>query len=129
MSAVEDDGEAAPLEALVKGREVEARFGRRWDALFRFIFSCPRSWRSESIMALISWEERSGCPQNVQGPMPSFTQTIFPQLRQLGAATRRGCRVARQVQRRDEGSAEREGLVCSSRVRMAESCWWLVRAI
>ena len=53
--------------------------------------------------------------------MPSFTQTILPQLRQLGAAARRGWRVARQVQRRDEGSVVREAFVWSSRVRIAES--------
>jgi len=59
----------------------------------------------------------------VQGPRPSFTQMILPQDRQLGAAARRGCRVARQVQRREAGeTAEREGFVCSSRVRIAESC-------
>ena len=34
--------------------------------------------------------------------------------------------MARQVQRRDEGSAEREGFVWSSRVRIAESCIWSV---
>ena len=71
----------------------------------------------------VIWEEvRRGWPQNVQGPMPSFTQIILPQLRQLGAAARRGWRVARQVQRRAVGEELlREGLVWSSRVRMAES--------
>ena len=71
----------------------------------------------------VIWEEvRRGWPQKVQGPMPSFTQIILPQLRQLGAAARRGWRVARQVQRRAVGEELlREGLVCSSRVRMAES--------
>lgn len=77
-------------------------------------------------MAATSEEERRGCPQNVQGPMPSFTHITLPQFRQLGAAARRGWRVARQVQRRDEGSAEREGFVWSSRVRMAESRSWRV---
>lgn len=62
----------------------------------------------------------------MQGPMPSFTQIILPQLRQLGAATSRGWRVARHVQRRDEGPEEREGLVWTSRVRMAESWHWSV---
>lgn len=121
LSAGADEGEAVPLEGLVKGRGVEARSGRRWDALFKLIFSRPRSWRRESIMAAMSEEERRGCPQNVQGPMPSFTQIILPQFKQLAAAARRGWRVARQVQRRDEGSAESEGFVCISRVRMAES--------
>ena len=123
LSAVadEEEGEEVPVEGLVKGRGVDARSGRRWDWLLRFIFSCPRSWRSESIMAVTSWDERRGCPQNVQGPMPSFTQIILPQLRQLGAAARRGWRVARHVQRRDEGLAVREGLVWSSRARIAES--------
>lgn len=110
-AADEEDGVEVPVEGLVKERGVEAWSGRRWDALFIFIFSCPRSWRRESIMAFMSWEEKRGWPQNVQGPMPSFTQIILPQLRQLGAAARRGWRVARQVQRRDEGSAEREGFV------------------
>ena len=65
---------------------------------------------------------KSGVPQNVQGPVPSFTHMIFPQFRQLGAAARRGWRVARQVQRRAVGEeVEREGLVWSSRVRIAES--------
>ena len=62
--------------------------------------------------------------QNVQGPIPSFMQIILPQLRQLGAAARRGWRVARQVQRRAVGEELlllREGLVWISRVRMAES--------
>ena len=54
--------------------------------------------------------------------MPSFTQTIFPQLRQFGAAARRGWRVALQGQARDTvESLEIEGLVWSSRARMAES--------
>jgi len=58
----------------------------------------------------------------VQGPRPSFTHMILPQFRQLGAAARRGWRVARQIQRRAEGSAVvRDGLVCNSRVRIAES--------
>ena len=71
----------------------------------------------------VIWEEvRRGRLQNVQGPMPSFTQIILPQLRQLGAAARRGWRIARQVQRRDVGEeVPREGLVWISRVRMAES--------
>lgn len=71
----------------------------------------------------VTWEEvRRGWLQNVQGPMPSFAQIILPQLRQLGAAARRGWRVARQVQRRVVGEEVlREGLVWISRVRMAES--------
>jgi len=68
-------------------------------------------------------DERSGVPQNVHGPMPSLTHMIFPQFKQFGAAARRGCRVARHVQRRAAGEElEREGLVCTSRVRIAESC-------
>ena len=57
----------------------------------------------------------------MQGPRPSFTQIILPQLRQLGAAVRSGWRVARQVQRRVEGEVDRVGLVCSSRDWIAES--------
>ena len=72
-------------------------------------------------MALISSEESSGDEQNVQGPRPSFTQMILPHSRQFGAAARRGWRVARQLQRRSGGEAEREGLVWSSSVRIAES--------
>lgn len=54
--------------------------------------------------------------------MPSLTQMILPQLRQLGAAARRGCLVALQEQARDGvGSLVREGLFWSSRARMAES--------
>ena len=69
--------------------------------------------------------ERRGEWQNVQGPMPSFTQIILPQLRQLGTEDRRGWRVALQEQARDfsdEVSDEEEGLVWSSRDRMAASC-------
>lgn len=64
----------------------------------------------------------------MQGPIPSFTQMILPQLRQLGAAAKSGWRVARQSHRRDEGEVlvEREGLVWSSRARMAESRSWRV---
>lgn len=62
----------------------------------------------------------------MQGPSPSFKHMIFPQLRQLGAARRRGWRVALQLQgSRVEGKEEEEedlvGLVWSSRARMAES--------
>ena len=70
------------------------------------------------------WEdERRGVEQNVQGPMPSFTHIILPQERQLGAATRRGWRVALQLQRRASGEAlwAREGFVWISSVRIAES--------
>lgn len=58
-------------------------------------------------------EVSRGVEQNVQGPRPSFTQMILPQDRQLGAAARRGWRVAKQSQRRAEGEVEfvREGLV------------------
>ena len=74
-------------------------------------------------MLCISSALSSGREQKVQGPIPSCTQMILPQLRQLGAAVRRGWRVARQSQRRDAGFVfpERDGLVWSSRVRMAES--------
>ena len=76
-------------------------------------------------MLVISAEESKGVLQNVQGPIPSLTQMIFPHERQLGAAARRGWRVALQGQARavvdwEEGFV-REGLVWSSRVRMAES--------
>ena len=57
--------------------------------------------------------------------MPSRTHIIFPQLRQLGAAERRGWRVALQVQVRDFVSfveEEVEGLVWISRARIAASC-------
>lgn len=114
---LEEDGEAA-----VNARGVDATSARRAEALLVFMRSWPRSWRRESIMEVISEELRRACPQNVQGPMPSFTQMILPQFRQLGAALRRGCRVARQVQARAEGEeAWREGLVWTSRARMAES--------
>ena len=72
----------------------------RWLELFRSIFSRPRSSRRARTMAWISAGARSGVEQNVHGPIPSFTQMILPQLRQLGAAARRGWRVAWQVQRR-----------------------------
>lgn len=75
-------------------------------------------------MDWMSEEDRRGCEQNVQGPRPSLTQTIFPQLRQFGAAARRGCRVAMQLQRRlalSEGEDVILGFVWISRVRMAES--------
>lgn len=106
-----------------KGRGAEERSARLWEALLADMRSRPRSSRRERMMALISVGERRGLEQKVQGPMPSFTQTIFPQLRQLGAAARRGWRVALQGQARERAeSSEREGLVWSSRVRMAESC-------
>lgn len=67
------------------------------------------------------WES-SGVSQKVQGPKPSFTQTILPQAKQFGAAASSGCREAWQSQRREEVSLEaNEGLVCSSSARMAES--------
>lgn len=74
-------------------------------------------------MDWISEELRSGWLQKVQGPMPSFTQMILPQERQLGAASSRGCRVAMQLQRRFEMSwlEDRVGFVCISRARMADS--------
>ena len=76
-------------------------------------------------MACVSSALNSGFSQNVQGPSPSFAQTIFPQDVQFGAAARSGCRWAMQSQRRAAFSAgvsvEREGFVWSSRVRMAES--------
>ena len=76
-------------------------------------------------MDWMSSEDKSGVEQNVQGPMPSFMQIIFPQLRQFGAAASRGWRVAWQSQRRLAVSAavvdESERFVCISRARMAES--------
>ena len=78
-------------------------------------------------MLAISEDERSGVSQNVHGPRPSFTHTIFPQLRQFGAMVSNGWRVAMQLHLRFARSAadcEFEasvGLVCSSRDRMAES--------
>lgn len=107
----------------VKGRGVDERSARRWEALFATIFSMPRSSRRERIMSCMSSALNSGWEQKVHGPIPSFTQMIFPQLRQFGAAVRSGCRVARQSQRRAAGFAlaEREGFVWISRVRMAES--------
>lgn len=42
-----------------------------------------------------------GWPQNVHGPKPSFTHMTFPQLRQFGAAARRACLVAMQLQARE----------------------------
>lgn len=107
----------------VKGRGVDERSARRWEALFAAIFSMPRSSRRERIMSCMSSALNRGCEQKVHGPIPSFTQMIFPQLRQFGAAVRSGCRVARQSQRRAAGFAlaEREGFVWTSRARMAES--------
>ena len=75
-------------------------------------------------MDVISAEERRGVLQNVQGPRPSFTQMILPQFRQFGAAARRRWRVALQEQARAEADwveELREGLVWTSRVRIAES--------
>ncbi len=122
-SAFADDEVAPVVDGLVKGLGAEARSARREEALLRFIRSWPRSWRRESIIDVICSEERRGLEQKVQGPRPSFTQMILPQERQLGAAARRGWRVARHVHRREAGEAvERDGLVWSSRVRIAESC-------
>jgi hypothetical protein len=59
-------------------------------------------------------------PQNVHGPNPSLTQITFPQVRQLGAAASSGCRVAMQLHARAALSV-REGLVCTSRDRIALS--------
>ena len=109
----------------VKGRGTVETSARRWLALFASIFSWPRSCFKESIIDVISLEERRGVLQNVQGPRPSFTQMILPQFRQLGAAARSGCLVALQEQARAEADWEEdklsEGLVWSSRVRIAES--------
>ena len=106
----------------VKGRGAVERSARRCEALLADIFSAPRSERRDRIIDCKSKEEMRGAEQNVQGPRPSFTQIILPQLRQLGAARSNGWRVARQLQRRADGSDwERAGLVCTSRVRIAES--------
>lgn len=118
---MEADGNGSVLDGVENGRGAWAKSARRWEALFSDIFSTPRSSRRERIMELISAGESKGDEQNVQGPIPSFTQMILPQLRQLGAAVKRGWRVARHEQRRADGGAERDGLVCSSRVRIAES--------
>lgn len=64
---------------------------------------------------------KSGSPQNVQGPRPSLTQITLLQLRQLGAAVRRGCREPMQLQARLEESRRRVLLVLISRERMAAS--------
>lgn len=61
----------------------------------------------------------------MHGPKPSLTQITLPQLRQFGAAARRGCRAATQLQRR-EAIPEEElevwvGLVVISSCRMASS--------
>lgn len=99
-------------EEEAKGRGAVATSGRLWAELLKDCFSFPRSERRERIMDVISEGERSGEEQNVQGPMPSRVQIIFPQLRQLGAARRRGCRVALQGQAREGvGAGVREGLV------------------
>lgn len=76
-------------------------------------------------MATVSVFDSKGLLQNVHGPNPSFTQMIFPQLRQFGAAARRGWRVAMQLQERDAlfslAEAVKVGFVWSSRERIAES--------
>lgn len=131
MDDEEDEGRGSVLAVLLEGVEGDekgrgdcATSARRWEALFRDIFSAPRSSRKERIIAFMSAGDRSGEEQNVHGPIPSFTQMIFPQFKQLGAAARSGCRVARQGQRRAEAGveAERAGSVCISRARIAESC-------
>lgn len=78
-------------------------------------------------MLLMSSLDRMGLPQNVHGPSPSLTQIIFPQFMQFGAMLSNGCRVAMHVQRRFAVSAAvfadavSEGLVCNSRLLIAES--------
>ncbi len=117
-------GVEVPLLVLifVNGRGAVARSARLCAELLKDCFSLPRSSRKERIMEAISEGESREAEQYVQGPMPSFTQIILPQLRQLGAAARRGWRVALQGQAREEVEAGwREGLVWSSRARMAES--------
>lgn len=105
-----------------KGLGVLARSARLLTAFLACILSLPLSSLNERIMASISVGASSGCEQNVHGPMPSLTQMILPQLRQLGAAARRGWRVALQEQAREAvGSLVWEGLVWISRARMAES--------
>ena len=56
----------------------------------------------------------------MQGPKPSLTHITLPQLRQLGAAARRGCRAPMQLHFRLELSW-RVLLVLISRVRIAAS--------
>lgn len=62
-------------------------------------------------MDWISFELRRGELQKVQGPRPSFTQIIFPQLRQFGAASRMAWRWAMQLHFRRLLSEAREGFV------------------
>lgn len=108
------------MRGALKGAGVRETSALRCAEASRTIFSRPRSSLSERIIAWISLGDSNGLRQNVHGPRPSLTQMILPQLRQLGAAARRGCRVALQSQRRAEMSLIL-GLVCSSRERMAES--------
>ena len=79
-----------PEKGCWKARVFLETSARRWDELFRSIFSLPRSSFKLRTMDWISDWERSGVEQNVQGPIPSFMQMILPQLRQLGAAAKRG---------------------------------------
>lgn len=72
-------------------------------------------------MDWISFELRRGELQNVHGPRPSFTQMIFPQLRQFGAASRIAWRWAMQLHFRRLLSWASEGLVWISSSRMADS--------
>ncbi|EKG18018.1 hypothetical protein MPH_04708 [Macrophomina phaseolina MS6] len=117
-----DDKNAAPV--MWRGL-LEATSARLCAALLASIFSRPRSSRKIRTMDWMSDCERSGFSQKEQGPSPSLTQIILPQLRQLGAASRSGCRVAMQLQRRLAFSSgvrpEREGFVWISSARMAES--------
>lgn len=118
------------VEVVEKGRGALATSGRLWAAFVAICFSRPRSSRRTFTIAWMSEDERRAAPHEVQGPRPSFAQTIFPQLRQLGAAVRRACRCAMQLQRRrrvafscscEFTEAARDGFVWISRARMAES--------
>jgi hypothetical protein len=60
--------------------------------------------------------------QKVHGPMPSFTQIIFPQFKQFGAASSKGCLVAMQLHFRLLLSCEaRVGFVWISSALIADS--------
>ena len=88
----------APLPPLLPPPTPPPR--RRCASRSAAIRSRPRSARSSLIMSRTSPALSSGRPQNVHGPGPSLTHTTLPQLRQLGAASSSGCRVATQLHRR-----------------------------
>ena len=86
-------------------------------------FDLRSSLSTRRTLCTSSWLSK-GDLQNVQGPSPSFTHMTLPQFKQLGAMSSSGCRVAIQLhfRRRSSSALEaKEGLVCTSRLRMAES--------